>query len=171
MYLLIIRSIEYLSLECSSWRGNKRGEVTALVTLRRGSSGTEVNGLQLILQRLGYNPGVPDGIFGMNTMQAVIQFQKDNGLKPDGVVDPITWRALQSTDQGYQLYTVQSGDTFYKISLKFIVVGNPTSNIVGNKKKCKDCLPREILLSYRPAQGGEISFPILVIPNPERSEW
>ena len=93
--------------------------MTALATLRRGSRGAEVKELQLILQRLGYNPGTADGIFGLKTMQAVIQFQKDNGLTPDGVAGPLTWQALQNQDQVNQLYTVQAGDTFYKIALKF----------------------------------------------------
>ena len=105
--------------------------MTALATLRRGSRGAEVKELQLILQRLGYNPGTADGIFGLKTMQAVIQFQKDNRLTPDGVVGPITWQALQSKDQRYQIYTIQSGDTFYKIALKFnlslssLIAANP----------------------------------------------
>jgi len=105
--------------------------VTALTTLRRGSRGTEVKELQLILQRLGYNPGTADGIFGLITLQAVIQFQKDNGLTPDGVVGPLTWQALQSKDQVYQLYTILAGDTFYKIalnlniSLSSLIAANP----------------------------------------------
>lgn len=93
--------------------------MAVLVTLRRGSREAEVNELQSILQRLGYNPGTADGIFGLKTMQTVIQFQKDNGLTPDGIVGPSTWQALQSKDLGYQRYTVQSGDTFYKIALQF----------------------------------------------------
>ncbi|WP_459998416.1 peptidoglycan-binding domain-containing protein [Paradesulfitobacterium aromaticivorans] len=49
-------------------------------TLRRGSRGTDVQELQVLLQRLGYNPGPVDGIFGARTEQAVIQFQRNNGL-------------------------------------------------------------------------------------------
>lgn len=93
--------------------------MTALATLRRGSRETEVKELQMILQRLGYDPGTADGIFGLKTMQAVIQFQKDNGFMPDGIVGPNTWQALQGKDLGYQRYTVQSGDTFYRIALQF----------------------------------------------------
>ncbi|MDQ7094827.1 glycosyl hydrolase family 18 protein [Desulfosporosinus sp. PR] len=93
--------------------------MTILANLKQGSTGTEVKELQLILQRLGYNPGTADGIFGPKTMQAVIQFQKDTSLTPDGIVGPVTWLALQNRDQGYRLYTIQAGDTFYKIALTF----------------------------------------------------
>lgn len=93
--------------------------MVALLTLRQGARNTDVKLLQVSLLRLGYKPGPTDGIFGFMTKQAVIQFQKDNGLTPDGVVGPMTWQVLQTKEQGYQLYTVQSGDTLYKISLKF----------------------------------------------------
>jgi len=102
-----------------------------LRTLRQGASGTDVKDLQVTLQRLGYNPGAADGIFGVRTKQAVLQFQKDNGLSQDGVVGPVTWQRLHPKDPGYQLYTVQSGDTLYKIALSLnisldsIIVANP----------------------------------------------
>ena len=48
-------------------------------TIREGSRGEEVRLLQLALQRLGYLPGRPDGIFGPATAAAVIRFQQDYG--------------------------------------------------------------------------------------------
>ena len=44
--------------------------------------------------RRGYNVGPIDGIYGPMTMQAVIDFQRDNGLVPDGIVGPMTWAAI-----------------------------------------------------------------------------
>lgn len=35
-----------------------------------------------------------DGDFGPNTKQAVVMFQRKNGLVPDGIVGPITWDCL-----------------------------------------------------------------------------
>jgi spore germination protein YaaH len=94
--------------------------VTELATLRRGARGPVVRELQQLLVNWGYNPGPIDGIFGIKTEQAVFQFQWDRGLTADGIVGPITWQALRSQQQpGYQLYTIQAGDTFYKIALKF----------------------------------------------------
>lgn len=59
-----------------------------------GSVGPEVETLQRILYSIGYNPGPIDGIFGPLTRNAVIRFQQDNGLVPDGIVGPKTWAAI-----------------------------------------------------------------------------
>ncbi|MDR3585952.1 MAG: peptidoglycan-binding domain-containing protein [Desulfosporosinus sp.] len=53
--------------------------------LGRGATGDDVIELQSALLILGYNPVGIDGIFGTKTASAVIQFQQDNGLFPDGI--------------------------------------------------------------------------------------
>ena len=65
-------------------------------TLRLGSRGDSVRELQTLLASRGFNPGPIDGIFGSQTQNAVILFQRANGLAADGVVGPITWNALLS---------------------------------------------------------------------------
>lgn len=50
--------------------------------------------LQKDLSTLGYFSGKLDGLYGPLTRQAVLAFQSDNGLVPDGVVGPATWSAL-----------------------------------------------------------------------------
>lgn len=62
--------------------------------LRLGSRGPAVEMLQRILFSIGYNPGPIDGIFGPLTRQAVIEFQMDNGLVPDGIVGPRTYEVI-----------------------------------------------------------------------------
>ena len=62
--------------------------------LRIGSTGPMVEFLQNILIYLGLYSGNIDGIFGQETLNAVIQFQTQNGLTPDGVVGRKTWIAL-----------------------------------------------------------------------------
>lgn len=62
--------------------------------LAMGSIGPEVEMLQRILFSIGYNPGPIDGIFGPLTRSAVVRFQLDNGLVPDGIVGPNTWAAI-----------------------------------------------------------------------------
>jgi glycosyltransferase XagB len=51
-----------------------------------------VREVQRRLRRLGYRPGPIDGRFGRLTKGAVIRFQRDEGLEPNGVAGP---RALQ----------------------------------------------------------------------------
>lgn len=48
--------------------------------------GEDVKKLQNYLNTKGYNCGIPDGIFGIKTKNAVIKFQLTNKLKGDGIV-------------------------------------------------------------------------------------
>ena len=62
--------------------------------LRKGNTGDAVKTLQTKLNALGYNCGAVDGVFGNNTYNAVVKFQKDKGLSVDGVVGNQTWGKL-----------------------------------------------------------------------------
>jgi len=62
--------------------------------LTLGSKGTDVLELQKMLLALGYYTNGLDGIFGQLTQEAVIKFQKDHKLKPDGICGPITYKAV-----------------------------------------------------------------------------
>jgi hypothetical protein len=53
--------------------------------------------IQAALNRLGAHLAV-DGIFGPLTRAAVISFQRAHQLEADGIVDPLTWRALFNSD-------------------------------------------------------------------------
>ncbi|MBR4360471.1 MAG: peptidoglycan-binding protein [Clostridia bacterium] len=64
------------------------------VTLRRGTYGQPVLDMQNALKRQGYYNGNADGYFGDGTEQAVINFQRLNGLQADGVAGPATLRVL-----------------------------------------------------------------------------
>ncbi len=68
--------------------------VPAAGSLSAGDSGPAVVSLQKALAALGYTVGTPDGNFGPKTEAAVVQFQKDKGLKADGIVGATTARAL-----------------------------------------------------------------------------
>ena len=63
-----------------------------------GAQGTNAKILQQMLNRNGYNLDV-DGIFGDNTLAAVNDYQKKNGLKVDGIVGEDTWQALAGPTQ------------------------------------------------------------------------
>ncbi len=60
-----------------------------------GSSGNEVRSIQTRLTELGYFSGKIDGIFGSQTKNAVVKFQKDYGLTADGIAGSETLKALR----------------------------------------------------------------------------
>lgn len=64
--------------------------------LKKGDNYNYVWGLQNRLQQLGTFKGKVDGQFGPLTKQAVINFQKQNGLSTDGVVGKGTWNLLRN---------------------------------------------------------------------------
>lgn len=67
------------------------------VTLKTGSSGTDVRWLQWYLYKLGYlKESDIDGDFGPTTYNAVVSFQKDKGLDVDGLVGSGTRTALKN---------------------------------------------------------------------------
>jgi g-D-glutamyl-meso-diaminopimelate peptidase len=82
-------------------------------------SGTDVMEIQALLEKLGYDPGQIDGIFGLRTQRAVKQFQRDFGLMPDGIIGLNTWRVMERFMLGYDTYTIQPGDTLFDIAQKY----------------------------------------------------
>jgi len=67
-------------------------------TLRRGSTGPDVELLQQALNNCGFGPMTVDGKFGSGTQAAVKAFQSANGLTADGICGPLTWAALLDED-------------------------------------------------------------------------
>ena len=59
-----------------------------------GSQGDEVRTIQTKLTRWGYLNDKIDGIYGPKTRDAVIWFQKKNGLTADGIAGPATLKAM-----------------------------------------------------------------------------
>lgn len=47
------------------------------------------------LNTLGFRTGGLDGIFGSQTRNAVINYQRSRGLAADGIVGCNTWRSIQ----------------------------------------------------------------------------
>ena len=63
--------------------------------VRKGDQNHPVKTLQYLLRARGHTVTV-DGIFGPETDAAVRAFQQQKGLAVDGIVGPVTWRALVS---------------------------------------------------------------------------
>jgi peptidoglycan hydrolase-like protein with peptidoglycan-binding domain len=70
-----------------------------IIQVKRGSQGDAVRAVQ---EEFRFRAGDPshalqvDGIFGPNTDAAVRGFQQALGIAVDGIVGPVTWRALIS---------------------------------------------------------------------------
>jgi peptidoglycan hydrolase-like protein with peptidoglycan-binding domain len=80
-------------------------------TLKNGSKGEAVKGLQNALTVRSPHGVAIDGVFGPATENAVKEFQRSAGLEEDGIVGPGTWGQLY-------VYVVQRGDTLSQIAEK-----------------------------------------------------
>lgn len=85
-----------------------KDDKTDYPTLRRGDKGQKVRELQTLLLNHGY--ALPkygaDGDFGAETEKAVKAFQRDWGLKEDGVAGPKTFEMLMSAPDKPKHYSV-----------------------------------------------------------------
>ena len=64
--------------------------------------GRSVEQLQLMLKQFDYYHGPVNGIYEPLSVEAVKKFQRQKGIKPDGVVQDVTWQAL---DEAYYQVT------------------------------------------------------------------
>jgi peptidoglycan hydrolase-like protein with peptidoglycan-binding domain len=72
------------------------GPVAVGTGYRRSGGSDRVREVQRTLRRVGSSPGPVDGLFGPRTKQAVLGFQRAQGLRPDAIVGPRTLFALRS---------------------------------------------------------------------------
>jgi hypothetical protein len=75
--------------------GNTPTDAQGRYVLHHGDRGPDVLTLQERLVALGA-PLAEDDDFGDETLHALVQFQRAEGLTPDGVVGPATWAALDA---------------------------------------------------------------------------
>ncbi len=72
-------------------------------------TGQAIRSLQYMLNQLAiHNPALVrlavDGVFGENTLEAVMVFQRENGIPVTGVVGLATWDSIQSAYFQAELY-------------------------------------------------------------------
>jgi len=98
--------IRVTSVPASGFAGRTKNLATtvALPQLRRGSLGPSVRVLERRLWDLRYALLRVDGAYGQDTYDAVVAFQKVNGLPRSGEVDPALWRRLQRASVPHARY-------------------------------------------------------------------
>jgi lipoprotein-anchoring transpeptidase ErfK/SrfK len=79
--------------------------------VRAGSSGGSVLRLQVLLDRANFSLGEIDGSFGDGTRKAVSAFKASRNLSGDAVVDPATWKMLNTDTETILIsYTITEED-------------------------------------------------------------
>ena len=91
--------------------------VSAAGLSKIGSRSEEVRAVQQAVKEKGYYNYAVDGIFGTRTRYAVVSFQKDNGLDPDGIAGEKTLKALgvYSGSDSYGGYSSSDYDLLARI--------------------------------------------------------
>ncbi|ABY94143.1 MULTISPECIES: serine hydrolase [Thermoanaerobacter] len=96
--------------------------------LYSGTYGTDVEELQAMLNKAGFDTGTVDGIFGKMTLNGVLDFQRSKNLVPDGIVGPKTYAALETVSWADPIvYSVKPGDNLYFIAKRH---GTNVQNII-----------------------------------------
>ncbi|MBB6451967.1 hypothetical protein HNQ94_000388 [Salirhabdus euzebyi] len=117
--------------------------------LRHGDKGKEVKSLQEKLVALGYK--LPkygtDGHFGDETEAAVKAFQKDQSIKVDGIVGPVTQSKLDNAKKKKTLYLPKTAQTWRVYALN-------VAPVKGNEKAF-----------LKPAKFGGLQYEVLDIPQ------
>ncbi len=129
--------------------------------LQIGSTGIFVELLQSVLKSLGYLNSNIDGIFGIKTDISAKNFQRQFGLKDDGIVGNNTWNKLLPYINGYTTYSIKPYDTlsliatYFNTSINRILTANPNISInstlnVGDTLiiPFKDIIPTNISYTY-----------------------
>lgn len=87
----IVGPLTYQALEEARWR---LGDRILFYVPARLMAGDDVATLQQRLLDMGFDCGRVDGLFGVETEQALREFQRNIGVVPDGTCGPATFKAL-----------------------------------------------------------------------------
>ena len=155
--------------------------------LKIGSRGTVVKEVQSLLNKLGYDVGVIDGIYGPKTAAAVSRFQRYFGLSPTGVVNDETYKLMNRFLIGYDNYRIRPGDTLYLIARRYyttvqsIITANPQINPNNLQVGKEIIVPYSLDVVYtnidytydimkRDLQGLKARYPFIEIVSAGKSE-
>ena len=103
--------------------------------------------LQRRLQRAGFAPGPIDGRFGPRTEHAVVAFQRAHHLAVDGIVGPVTGRALAADRH---------------------IVGRPKAPQGGRQAQPRPAAPHHV---HRPTRPGPRAVKTAPVTSPHPLRW
>lgn len=86
-FCLLVLAAAAVTLHCRQVAAQSQG-------VSWGSNGDEVTGVQNRLSQWGYYTGSLDGYYGYETYRAVQDFQRNNGIDPNGIVGDTTLSAM-----------------------------------------------------------------------------
>ena len=104
--------------------------------LRNGSKGVQVSYLQFILKNLNLYNGDIDGIFGNNTTNAILEFQRNATIDETGIADESTWNALVPyaivpTTINYSYDIMMLNIQRFILKYPFLNIGNIGTSVMG----------------------------------------
>ncbi len=154
-YLVGIFIIIIVSFSITGYTTSAEALTLGQRTLYQGLRGSDVSQLQKDLTALKYLTGKIDGVFGKGTKQAVINFQKNNGLAADGVVGKATFAKLSEKLRYNRQSTVSRSTNVTKPSTGKVNVG--AANIrsgPGTWNKVVSTVKKGTLLNILAKQGN-----------------
>jgi N-acetylmuramoyl-L-alanine amidase len=105
LFLLMFSTINVMFL--TSTDTVRTADAFSNQVLQRGSTGNDVIELQARLQYIGLYKAKIDGVFGWGTYWGVRNFQKNYGLKVDGVVGSKTKQKLNAVSKYYKDWVLE----------------------------------------------------------------
>ena len=131
---------------------------TGYKVIKKGAEGDGVVAIQEMLKDLGYNTGKADGKFGAKTEAALLKFQKDNGLKADGIVGNQSLTVLKT------LSSVKDAPDYVKTSAKASVANTKTGDIKDDTILMSDKTTKKVIDNVSKVQkatgGGSVQYEV-----------
>lgn len=137
--LLFEGKVTSASSSSSSSSSSSTSSSSSSGLLKEGSKGDDVRALQNKLKDLGYYKGSVTGNFGNLTAQAVMDFQRKNGLSADGIAGKKTLALLNgsSSSSGSSSSAGSSSSTTVTTS-SLLKEGSKGDDVLALQKKLKD---------------------------------
>jgi hypothetical protein len=116
--------------------GSGEGAEAIEVPLGGRGAGPSVLYVQILLDRVGFSPGILDGRWGKNTEKAVYWFQHSEGLPPTGIVDSTTRGRLFDRAQGPQSFVLEHVVTETDLAGPYVDIPNDVYRLARLRCSC-----------------------------------